>query len=424
MMNKQEIKNKIKESVQIPVQKAGEKKVFLFFGLPGAGKSTLAEEIYKRNKKESIYLAADQISLEYKLDQSEYYNWTFEIFDELIDYYLKLGYSVIADANADKYKIRKNYYQLAKANQAEIKTYYLKSNLAEIKERQQQRNQITESELRSEALYSHDMEEIENYLKELEIPKDSEKVYLIDGNFDFADQLDCWRWVENGNLFDYIDAVRSSLAHNSDPEKAAGMAGYMRDKFPFYGLQAVERRKALRKYMRQENRPKYDMLETAVKKLWQLPEREFQYFAQELILNYQKDYTEDIIDLFEYMIINKSWWDSVDHIANKLVGEYFRIFPQQRDKKISEWIKSKNIWLQRTALLFQLGYKKETDAQLLFDLIEKLRDIDEFFIQKAIGWALREYSKLEPLAVVKFANTHQLSALAAREALKVVKKNN
>lgn len=75
------------------------------------------------------------------------------------------------------------------------------------------------------------------------------------------------------------------------------------------------------------------------------------------------------------------------------------------------------------ALLFQLGYKEETDAQLLFDLIEELKEIDEFFIQKAIGWSLREYSKAEPLAVVKFANTHQLSALAEREALRVVKKS-
>lgn len=175
--------------------------------------------------------------------------------------------------------------------------------------------------------------------------------------------------------------------------------------------------------MRRENKPGYQKLEPVIKKLWQLPGREFQYFAQELILKYQKDYTEDIINLFEYMILNKSWWDTVDHIAKKLVGEYFKLFPPKKDEKISEWVKSENIWLQRTALLFQLGYKEETDAQLLFDVIEELKEIDEFFIQKAIGWALREYSKIEPIAIVKFANTHQLSTLAEREALKVVKRN-
>lgn len=421
-MNKEAIKEEIIKSNELPPEKPEEKKLYLFFGLPGSGKSTLAEEIKQRNEQKSVYLAADQISLSYKLDQSDNYQWTFEIFDELLKFYLSQGYSVVADTNVDKYEIRNNYYQLAEAKGAEVKIYYLKSNLAEIKARQQQRNELSESELRSANLFNHSEEEIENYLKELEEPRESEKVYLIDGTFDFAEQLDCWQQIEEQDLFKYLDQIRSSLASQANPEQAEGMASYMRDQFPFYGLQAAERRKALRKFMRQENRPKYKKLETAVKKLWQLPEREFQYFAQELILKYQKEYTEEIIDLFEYMITNKSWWDTVDHLAKKLVGEYFKQYPQKRDVKIKEWLASDNIWLQRTALLFQLGYKEETDAQVLFDLIEELKDIDEFFIQKAIGWALREYSKTEPIAVVKFANTHQLSALAEREALKVVRK--
>lgn len=228
--------------------------------------------------------------------------------------------------------------------------------------------------------------------------------------------------IKNKDTNNYLEQIRSSLASQADPEKAAGMASYMRDQFLFYGLQAAERRKVLKKYMRKENRPEYSKLDTVIRKLWQLSEREFQYFAQELILKYQKEYTEEIIELFEYMITNKSWWDTVDHIAKKLVGEYFKIFPEQRDKKIKSWLNSDNIWLQRTALLFQLGYKKETDAQVLFDLIEELKEKDEFFIQKSIGWALREYSKIEPIAVVKFANTHQLSSLAEREALRIVRK--
>ena len=351
-MKKEAIKKEIINSTEIPLKKPEEKKMYLFFGLPGSGKSNLAE-----------------------------------------------------------------------AEGAEVKTYYLKSSLAELKARQQQRNQLSESELRSANLFNHSEEEIENHLQELEEPQESEKVYLIDGSFNFAEQLDCWQQVEEKDLFEYLEQIRRNLAQNSDPEKSEGMASYMRDQFPFYGLQAAERRKALRKYMRQDKRPRYNKLETAVKKLWQMPEREFQYFAQELVLKYQKEYTEEIINLFEYMITSKSWWDTVDHIAKKLVGEYFKLFPQKRDEKIQGWLASDNIWLQRTALLFQLGYKGETDAQLLFDLIEELKEIDEFFIQKAIGWSLREYSKTEPIAVVKFANTHQLSALAEREALKVVIKN-
>lgn len=420
-MNKKEIKEEIKESLEKPAEKTESRKLFLFFGLPGSGKSTLAKKIYNRNEAQSIYLAADKISLEYKLDQSDHYHWTFEIFDELIEDYLKAGYSVVADANLDKYQLRKEYYQLAEETGAEVKLFYLNCSLAEIKKRQQQRNQLSDSELRSAGLYGHDQNTIENYLQEMEAPQEPEKVYLIDSSFDFEEQLDCWQQVEEECLFDYLNSIRVSLLLNSDSEKAESMAGYMRDKFSFYGLQAAERRKALRKYMQEQKRPQYNQLQTAVKKLWQLPEREFQYFAQELILKYEDDYTEAIIDLFEYMLKNKSWWDTVDHIAKKLVGKYFKVFPKKRDPKLKEWLDSGNIWLQRTALLFQLGYKEKTDAQLLFDVIEKLKNIDEFFIQKAIGWALREYSKIEPLAVVKFTNSHQLSSLANREALKIVK---
>ena len=420
-MNKKEIKDEIKESIEEPAAKAEKRELFLFFGLPESGKSTLAKEIYNRNQDQSIYLAADQISLEYKLDQSDHYHWIFEIFDELIEDYLKAGYSVVVDANLDKYQLRKKYYQLAEEAGAEVKLFYLKCSLAEIEKRQQQRNQLSDSELRSKGLYGHNQNAIEKYLQEMKPPQISEKVYLIDGNFDFAEQLACWQQVEEEGLFDYFNNIRVSLLKNLDSEKAESMAAYMRDKFPFYGLQAVERRSALRKYMRQQERPEYSQLQTAVKKFWQLPEREFQYFAQELILKYEDDYTEDIIELFEYMLTNKSWWDTIDHIAKKLVGEYFKIFAEKKDQKIKEWLDSGNIWLQRTALLFQLGYKEKTDAQLLFDVIEKLKNIDEFFIQKAIGWSLREYSKIEPLAVVKFTNSHQLSSLAKREALKIVK---
>lgn len=348
-MEKETIKKEIIKSIQLPPEKPEEKKLYLFFGLTGSGKSTLAEEIKQRNNQKSIYLAADKISLTYKLDKSEHYNWTFEIFAELLKYYLEQGYSVIADVNADKYEIRKNYYQLAEAKKAEVKTYYLKSSLAEIKARQQQRNELSESELRTAGLYNHSEEEMENYLKELEAPQENEKVYLIDGTFDFAEQLDCWQQVEEQDLFQYLEQIRICLASQVNSEQAKGMASYMRDQFPFYGLQAAERRKALKKFMGQESRPGYKKVETAVKKLWQLPEREFQYFAQELILKYQKEYTKEIIDLFEYMITNKSWWDTVDHIAKKLVGEYFRLFPQKRDEKIKEWLASDNIWLQRTS---------------------------------------------------------------------------
>jgi len=110
-------------------------------------------------------------------------------------------------------------------------------------------------------------------------------------------------------------------------------------------------------------------------------------------------------------------------IAKKLVGEYFKIFPNERDKNIEEWLNSDNLWLQRTTLLFQLSYKQKTDVKLLFILIKRLKSIDEFFIQKAIGWSLREYSKVNPNVVEKFIKDNNLSKLSSKEGLKIINKN-
>lgn len=218
----------------------------------------------------------------------------------------------------------------------------------------------------------------------------------------------------------YVNKVSEALQEKADPEYAEKMAGYMRDKFDFFGIKAQPRRKATRKFMRQENRPNYDKLERVVKKFWQLPEREYQYFAQELLQRYTRIFEKNIIELFEYMITHKSWWDTIDIISKKLVGEYFQKFPEERDQYIEKWLNSDNIWLQRTTLLFQLGYKEETDEELLFDIIDELKDIDEFFIQKAIGWALREYSRIDPDRVKQFIENTELSALSKREGSKVI----
>ena len=118
------------------------------------------------------------------------------------------------------------------------------------------------------------------------------------------------------------------------------------------------------------------------------------------------------------MIVNKSWWDTVDYIAVKLVGKHFENFPELIPKHIKTWNSSGNLWLNRTAILFQLQYKKKTDINLLFDIIEKQAGSREFFIQKAIGWVLREYSKTDENAVRKFVMQTNLSSLSKREALK------
>ncbi|HMP98599.1 MAG TPA: DNA alkylation repair protein, partial [Cyclobacteriaceae bacterium] len=119
--------------------------------------------------------------------------------------------------------------------------------------------------------------------------------------------------------------------------------------------------------------------------------------------------------------LQKSWWDTVDLIAAKMAGNYFRIYPEQKNKYIKKWRNSKNIWLIRSAILFQLKYKTETDFNLLSDIILQHQDSNEFFIQKAIGWVLREYAYTDAAKVKKLVQTHKLKPLSMREALKHLK---
>lgn len=221
---------------------------------------------------------------------------------------------------------------------------------------------------------------------------------------------------------EYLRKVTEALAKETDSENAKEMKRYMKDNFEFFGVNATLRREVTREFMQRKERPPYNALEGIAKNLWDFPEREYQYFGMELLEKYKNEFDENIIDLFEYIIINKSWWDTVDEISKKLVGNYFIRFPDNRDKSIEKWAESGNIWLQRNTLLFQLRYKENTDVKLLFSLIERLKDIDEFFIQKAIGWALREYSKIDPEVIEGFVDSHELSPLSYREAMKIIKK--
>jgi 3-methyladenine DNA glycosylase AlkD len=118
------------------------------------------------------------------------------------------------------------------------------------------------------------------------------------------------------------------------------------------------------------------------------------------------------------MLITKSWWDTVDSIAGGTVGVHFQRFPEVREKYLAKWRASDNFWLRRTAILFQLNYKKETDFDLLCEIIRENLDSKEFFINKAIGWSLRQYARVDPKAVTKFVKSTALHPLSRREAMK------
>lgn len=215
----------------------------------------------------------------------------------------------------------------------------------------------------------------------------------------------------------YIKKLNDRYAANANQAIAASAKAYLRNQFGCFGIPSPLRRSIGKEYMK-EGLPPYDQLEDIIRQLWLLPEREFQYFAIELVAKYRKEWKENIIRLFEHLLTHKSWWDTVDYINSELVGPYFKLYPAGLKKITGRWNQSQDLWLQRSSILFQKNYKHDLDKSLLTKYILHLQPSREFFIQKAIGWTLREYSKTNPAWVKEFVQEHALAPLSKREALK------
>ena len=220
---------------------------------------------------------------------------------------------------------------------------------------------------------------------------------------------------------EYTSLLIESLASEADPERAASMKAYMRNQFDFFGLPSPIRRALAKVFLQKENRPDIAMLDKVVLELWEQPQRELQFIAMELVDKYKKELEAAHFDLLEKMILQKSWWDTVDFIASNLVGQLVRRYPEEGRERIEKWRYSGNMWLVRTCIIHQLKYKNELDEALLFSLIKENSSDNEFFIRKAIGWALRQYGKYKPERVRYFVENHELSGLSRREALKYMK---
>jgi len=200
------------------------------------------------------------------------------------------------------------------------------------------------------------------------------------------------------------------------------MKRYMRDQFDYLGLKGPAIGELLRKHHARHELPAVSELDVIVCELWQLPHREFQYVATSLIGKFEKELPENFIETLEYLLVTKSWWDTVDTISTHTVAAHFRRYPRTKRKYLARWRKSDNIWLRRAAILFQLNYQQETDFQLLCGIIRENLGSREFFINKAIGWALRQYSRVDPDEVRQFVAETPLHPLSAREALRWLQK--
>lgn len=216
----------------------------------------------------------------------------------------------------------------------------------------------------------------------------------------------------------YIAGLRAAFELLANAEIAVQQAKYMKDLFPFFGLKTPERSAVVKGYFKEHDIPPFDKLEEVIKACYKQPEREFHYTAIELASRYMKKHAKEMIPLTEFIITNNSWWDTVDGTSSACVRPLFKVHPELLDKLTWKWVKSDNMWLQRSAIIAQLGYRKETNEDVLFRNIQALNGGKEFFINKAIGWALREYSKTHRQQVVGFIAANKLHPLSVREGSK------
>ena len=189
------------------------------------------------------------------------------------------------------------------------------------------------------------------------------------------------------------DSIIALFYKNGNDELAVPMAKYMKNNFAFLGIKTPERKELYKEFM---NERKKDTVVDwdFIYKCYDLPEREFQYLAISYMNTVKKLFNNDDMEKIKRLITYKSWWDTVDSIA-PIVGDICIQYPLIKDDVIGKWIFSNNIWLKRVSILFQLKYKGRTDTEFLSKAIVNNSNTSEFFINKAIGWALREYSKTD-----------------------------
>ena len=211
----------------------------------------------------------------------------------------------------------------------------------------------------------------------------------------------------------------TDFEENRNELLAESMSKYMQDKFRFLGVRGATRTEIYKKYFPDARKTKtvdWDFVESC----WNKEEREFQYVVVYYLKAMQKFLKREDISRLKYLIVTKSWWDTVDLLAKVIGSLVIRI--EGYDQIMLEWSKDSNIWLKRVAILYQLSLKEKVDKQILERiLVDNLGD-SEFFINKAIGWALRNYSKYNPEWVREFIkkNKDNMASLSIREASKYI----
>ncbi len=215
-----------------------------------------------------------------------------------------------------------------------------------------------------------------------------------------------------------VERLKQAFEPERDPVAASAMSAYMRHRFPFVGIASPRRRVLQREALAGIGAPTELDLVHAARALWDLPEREYQYAAAGLVSRHVGICSAEILATIRVFVTTKSWWDTVDELASHVVGPLVAAHPGLV-RIMDVWAGDENVWVTRTAILHQLRYKNRTDQDRLFAYCLQRANHPDFFIRKAIGWALREYSKTDADAVRAFVGAHvvELSPLSQREAL-------
>jgi 3-methyladenine DNA glycosylase AlkD len=220
-------------------------------------------------------------------------------------------------------------------------------------------------------------------------------------------------WVD-----DVVSELRVELAARADPTSAPQMQAYMKGVAPFLGLQTPERRRVTSAVARQFAPPPDEgAIAELARALFALPEREFAYAACDLLTRWMKHCGPDfLVDPVQELLVTRPWWDTVDSLGSAAVSPLCRRYDELRSV-VLDWSASGELWLERAAIQHQRGWGEATDVPFVLSLCADHADDREFFIQKAIGWALRDLSPLDPAAVRAFVDAHpELTRVATREA--------
>lgn len=216
------------------------------------------------------------------------------------------------------------------------------------------------------------------------------------------------------------DRATTTLAALGDLDTAASMSAYMKTEMPFHGVKKPARTGVLRDLVEEFPVATQGEYLATVRSLWSQPHREEKYFAIAWARHWSRFVVSASLPLYDQLIVEGAWWDLVDDVAANLIGPVLLADRAQVGVVLDEWVDDDHLWRRRTAILAQLKHGRDTDEAMLFDFCLRRAHEDEFFIRKAIGWALRQYARVAPDAVATFVLDHRdaWSGLTFREATK------